>query len=357
MCDGPATVTRSILRWVGWHCQAPDLFAREGRLPLGLLDGPESWWPHEIRQAMRHAEWSRAHNTRGDMSGIESTAGLDKMATIRALNSTKIPPEQKNNVRELLGDRVWTADSPDVEVAEDEDRMLWRCPQWETLRREEQAASSQDRLAWSPCTTRCGILLEDPEAVAWADAGISAQPLFICGKTLPENVLADARFEGETQNDDSVMAWTDGTCVCNHDARFRGAGCGVFFSIGDDRNRSFTLTGREETNNRAKLLAAIAAMRVQDGNLEIKSDSESVVRIAAGLLQGERQLNNESNADLWDEFLTELRLKTTRQLDFVWIKGHATKFHIDREITTTLGAKESCSIHSYVCCRTAFTTT
>ena len=77
--------------------------------------------------------------------------------------------------------------------------------------------------------------------------------------------------------------------------RFRRAGCGVFFSVGDDRNRSFTLLGREQTNNRAELLAAIAAMRVQDGNLEIRSDSEYVVRIATGLLQGERQLNHEGN--------------------------------------------------------------
>ena len=64
--------------------------------------------------------------------------------------------------------------------------------------------------------------------------------------------------------------------------------------------------------------------------------ARDVVRIATGLSQGERQLNNKGTADLWDEFLTELRLKTTRQLDFVWVAGHATKVHIDREITTTL---------------------
>ena len=169
-------------------------------------------------------------------------------------------------------------------------------------------------------TSRCGIFLEDPEAVAWADAGISAPPLFTDCNTLPKNVLADARFEGETQNNDSV---------CNQDARFRRAGCGVFFSVGDDRNRSFTLLWREQTHNRAQLLAAITAMQVQDGNLDISSDSEYVVRVAVGLLQGERQFNNECDADLWDEFVTELRLKATRQLD-VWVKGHATKVHIGR---------------------------
>ena len=61
-------------------------------------------------------------------------------------------------------------------------------------------------------------------------------------------------------------------------------------------------------------------MRVQDRNLEIRSDSEYVVRIATGLLQSERHLNNEGGADLWDEVVTELRLKATRQLGFVWVK-------------------------------------
>ena len=32
------------------------------------------------------------------------------------------------------------------------------------------------------------------------------------------------------------------------------------------------------------------------------SDSEYVVRIAIGLVQGERQLNTEGNADLWAFF-------------------------------------------------------
>ena len=47
------------------------------------------------------------------------------------------------------------------------------------------------------------------------------------------------------------------------------------------------------TNNRAELLAAITAMRVQDGNLVVRSDSEYVVRFATGLLHCERRLNNE----------------------------------------------------------------
>ena len=123
---------------------------------------------------------------------------------------------------------------------------------------------------------------QDPEVVAWADASVGCN-------TLPVNVLAHTRFECETKSDDSVVAWTDGACVCNQNARSRRAGCAVFFSTGDDRTRSFSLPAREQTNNPAELRAAIAAMRVQEGNLEIRSDSEYVVRIAAGLWQGERQ--------------------------------------------------------------------
>ena len=42
------------------------------------------------KQGMRLAEWSRAGNRRRDMSGKESTASIDKIATIKALSSTMI---------------------------------------------------------------------------------------------------------------------------------------------------------------------------------------------------------------------------------------------------------------------------
>ena len=64
------------------------------------------------------------------------------------------------------------------------------------------------------------------------------------------------------------------------------------------------------------------------------------MRIATGLLQGVRYLNNEGNADLRDAFVTEVRL-TTRQVDFVQVTGHAAKVHIVREITTTLNKRRN----------------
>ena len=77
-------------------------------------------------------------------------------------------------------------------------------------------------------------------------------------------------------------------------------------------------------------------MKIRDGNLEIRSDSEYVVRIATSRVRGETQKCNEENADLWNEFETVLRLNDTRRLGFVWFKGHPTKARIDRQVTTSL---------------------
>ena len=175
------------------------------------------------------------------MTGIETTAGIDKLATTKAMNSAMIPPEQRNDLRELLCGCIWTqkrqfdcqsAESPMClscgEEPEDEEHMLWRCPRWETLRLEKQALSIRDRLTWPPCTSKCGIFLEDFGSVVWTDRGPSACAQAICCNTLPDNVLSDVRFQRETQS------------------------CGVFFSINDNRNCSFTLPGREQTNNRAE---------------------------------------------------------------------------------------------------------
>ena len=96
MCDGPGTAY--CKGWVGT--------AKRPR--LRLLDGPESWWLHEIRQGLRLAEQRKAGNRRNDMRGIESTAGIDKLAAAKAKNSTKIPPEQRHDLRELLCGCVWT---------------------------------------------------------------------------------------------------------------------------------------------------------------------------------------------------------------------------------------------------------
>ena len=80
----------------------------------------------------------------------------------------------------------------------------------------------------------------------------------------------------------------------------------------------------------------ITAMKIHDGNLEIRSDSEYVVRTANSRMRGEAQKGYVENSDLWKEFVTAMRYYGTRQLKFTWVKGHATMTHINRRITTSL---------------------
>ena len=68
----------------------------------------------------------------------------------------------------------------------------------------------------------------------------------------------------------------------------------------------------------------------------IRSDTEYVVRIACGLSQCEREMNTEGNADLWAEFVSELKLKTTRHLHVVWVKGYASPQRLTKGEMTLL---------------------
>ena len=164
------------------------------------------------------------------VEGRQSAADIDKLATIKALSGTDIPPEQKNDLRERLCGCVWTQkkqfDCQEVdtrscpfcgEEPEDEDSMLWR-----TLRREKQAPTNSDRLDWPPYTSRCGICLVHPKAVNSADGGAGMQPSFLDCSSSPENVRHDVRHEIETRNNDSVVAWTDGALTAMRTRDFDG---------------------------------------------------------------------------------------------------------------------------------------
>ena len=150
VCDGPAVTAHSVLQGMGWHWQAPTLFTREGRPHLRLLDDK------------RQFDCQRA------------------CCVVRNLMMNKICSRGARGGKRF----------------------------------EKQAPSNSDHLTWPPCSSKCGIFLEDPEPVAWTDRGPSACAQSIRCNTLPDNVLSDARFERETQNHDFVVAWTDGACVC-----------------------------------------------------------------------------------------------------------------------------------------------
>ena len=154
------------------------------------------------------------------------------------------------------------------------------------------------------------------------------------GAVLPEDTARLAAAEVIHEN--RLICWTDGACANNQDCRLRRAGCGVFFAHRDGRNMSFTLPGREQTNNRAELLAVNMAMKAHEGPLEIRSDSEHVVDTANCFLHsGMKDLGKIANQDLWSEFCALVRQRQ-HEIVLKWVKGHAKQVDIERGRTTAL---------------------
>jgi ribonuclease HI len=129
-----------------------------------------------------------------------------------------------------------------------------------------------------------------------------------------------------------VVVFTDGACKKNgrHDST---AGIGVWFAKGDERNVSQRLEGEPQTNQRAELAAAIAALeRVRDDQrVEVRSDSKYVVMGVSSWLQRWRvngfvsaKGTRVANLDLWRELdrLLQLRKKNCSETRFVWVPAH-----------------------------------
>ena len=147
------------------------------------------------------------------------------LATIKALNSTKIPREQKNNLREILSKCSSIA-------AEPTHRCACSVENLRTKTTCSSGARSGRLFVMKTCTKQSRSLGKATMHLeVWnlpRGPRRSCLCLSIGCKTLPESVLADARFVSKTQSNESVVAWIDGACACNQDARFRMAGCGIF---------------------------------------------------------------------------------------------------------------------------------
>ena len=72
----------------------------------------------------------------------------------------------------------------------------------------------------------------------------------------------------------SVKVWTDGSCIDNGKAEAR-CGLGIFYGLRDNRNKSITLTGGTQTNNRAELSAILYVLATNDGGIDMIIFSDS----------------------------------------------------------------------------------
>jgi len=338
---GPVKELCKVLVHMGWSWNNPWHFGRPSRRQLGLFEGSEGWWLHEVRDGLRIAEWKIAAGRRADMIGMQSDHGVDKLAILALYNGSNSTSYEKGLLRSFLSgscrtrDRLFKAglsESPICQFCNHEnetvDHFMWRCPAWDRLRLAAEIPVNAITNAWPPCTRECGIVLESSDLMDWVDQGPDTECRFCEDFVLPDSVheeVSESTFE-----DGYRVVWTDGASCNNQDSRLRRAGRGVFFGVGNVSNISCSLPGREQSNQRSELYAVILAIRQCVDKLEIRSDSAYVVEgmnyyMSTGNLRGKGE-----NGDLWRLLTLELDGRSHDDTRITWVKGHAKKFDVRR---------------------------
>ena len=136
--------------------------------------------------------------------------------------------------------------------------------------------------------------------------------------------------------DGRVVVWTDGACRHNQDARLRRAGAGVFYARGSWRNWAWSLEGRDQTNQKAELLAVVAVLRADRRPLEVRTDSQYVFNGARSWQAWRHRGWQGDHADLWDEFSMLMGDRASGNAHFTKALGHAKAKHVRRGLVEQL---------------------
>lgn len=141
------------------------------------------------------------------------------------------------------------------------------------------------------------------------------------------NVANDevVRAERGINNGEKIVVYTDGSSLDNGTANAR-SGAGIWVELGSVYNRSIRVPGREQSNQRAEVIAVMEALRVvpQDQLLEIHTDSRYVID---GICKYSVDWENKGwvnvlNSDVFRVCVARLRSRRGRTY-FKWVKGHS----------------------------------
>jgi ribonuclease HI len=126
------------------------------------------------------------------------------------------------------------------------------------------------------------------------------------------------------------VVYTDGACENNQKSKTGGAvgGVGVYFGKGDSRNIAEPLIG-PQTNNRAELTAAVRALEVTTGPIEIRTDSQYLIQGMTSWIHswgafdpatgGFVWYKTKENMDIWTHLFL---LARNRQIVWTHVRGH-----------------------------------
>jgi ribonuclease HI len=338
---GPIGVVYRHIMKLGWEWPEFDHWHRPGRRALPLLNGPDSWWKHELRDGIRVSIWTATAARRNDMQGLEARQGIDRGATL-ALLGTKLSASEVGLLRSILAGSVRlqkrlhdakivvSPTCPFCQLCDETVRhCVWECPHWRTVRATFDLPAPCVQAAWPACTKDCGILIEDERVLTLnqqfheeAAASPDLDTLFELTKCR-EKALANSTADVEQ------TIWTDGACSSNQDCRFRRAGSGIFYGDAHPMNLSAAVPGYLQSNQRAELLAVVLACLRDPRPLDIRSDSEYVCKGFDTRACWAQSGWPGDHADLWDLLAKELSTRMFR-VSICWVKGHAKRIDIER---------------------------
>ena len=129
-----------------------------------------------------------------------------------------------------------------------------------------------------------------------------------------------------------LVVYTDGSYRHRHDS----AGYGVFFGADDDRNTGGTMDGSRLSSQKAETYAAIVALLMTTGPIEIRTDSLQLVYRATV----KHTSSYSSDFDLYEAIRS---LSKNRSILWTYIKSHAG--YIGNEHADTL-ARQGSMIHA-----------
>ena len=333
--SGPVGCLSKVLSLIGWTWHQFDEFARPGRAPLPLLGGSLGWWLHEVRDGLRCAQWKMVASRRQDCAGMDALAGVDRLATLKLLNSKTLPAQDKGCLRSVLSGSLRTferlhqaglKDSPLCpfcnRASETLQHLWWHCPAWQHQRFDARLPCEAVRRDMPPCTQSLGVYMEDSDVLAF-------QQIVPTGgfAPLPEELRAPG---SESLSGARVVVWTDGACRNNQQSRFRRAGAGAFYAVGSCLNFAFALDGRDQTNNRAELLAVVMVLRRDQRDLEIRTDSEWVLNGFQSWTSWKDAGWSGEHPDLWSELSALLSSRAVSSAAMVKVVGHASQTQVNR---------------------------
>ena len=176
---GPIGIISKHVKALGWSWHIFDCFERPGRMSLPLLSGPDDWWRRELRDGICLSLWSAAAVRRNDMQGLDATEGIDRKATLALYSGKKLQHSDLGLLRGVISGSIRLQKrlhdaklvaSPVCPFCglcdETLQHCFWDCTRWQCIRAQLELPNASTRALWPPCTSNCGIFIEDPQVIA-----------------------------------------------------------------------------------------------------------------------------------------------------------------------------------------------